>query len=130
MMPGVPERSHSYVRRGTTSLLAALALASGFVIGKCSKRLRAIELLDFLKQIDARVPADLDIHIIMDNHATHKTARFQALLARRPQYHVLHADLRPMDQPGRALVCLTDTNAAAPRPALRDQPARAGHSLL
>jgi hypothetical protein len=68
MMPGIPERrTHSYVRHGTTSLFAALDVESGFVIGKCYKRHRAAEFLDFLKQIDARVPDGLDIHIIMDN---------------------------------------------------------------
>src|SRR3954465_2362984 len=57
MMPGIPERrTHSYVRHGTTSLFAALDVASGFVIGKCYKRHRASEFLDFLKQIDAHVP--------------------------------------------------------------------------
>ncbi|ESX66312.1 hypothetical protein X759_28040 [Mesorhizobium sp. LSHC420B00] len=67
MMPGVPERrTHSYVRHGTTSLFAALDVASGFVIGKCYKRHRATEFLDFLKQIDANVPPDLDVHVIMD----------------------------------------------------------------
>ena len=75
MMPGIPERrTHSYVRYGTTSLFAALDIASGFVIGKCYKRHRAAEFLDFLKQIDAQVPDGLDVHIIMDNYATHKTA--------------------------------------------------------
>jgi transposase len=89
MMPGVPERrTHSYVRHGTTSLFAALDIASGFVIGKCYKRHRATEFLDFLKQIDAQVPPDLDVHIIMDNYATHKTALVRAWLARRPHYHV------------------------------------------
>jgi transposase len=89
MMPGVPERrTHSYVRHGTTSLFAALDIASGFVIGKCYKRHRATEFLDFLKQIDARVPPDLDIHIVMDNYATHKTALVRAWLARRRHYHV------------------------------------------
>jgi transposase len=89
MMPGVPERrTHSYIRHGTTSLFAALDIASGFVIGKCYKRHRATEFLDFLKQIDARVPEGLDIHIIMDNYATHKTAVIKNWLARRPQYHV------------------------------------------
>ncbi len=73
MMPGVPERrTHSYIRHGTTSLFAALDIASGFVIGKCYKRHRATEFLDFLKEIDARVPEGLDIHIIMDNCATTK----------------------------------------------------------
>jgi transposase len=89
MMPGVPERrTHSYVRHGTTSLFAALDVASGFVIGKCYKRHRAAEFLDFLKQIDGQVPPDLDVHIIMDNYATHKTALVRSWLARRPQYHV------------------------------------------
>ena len=89
MMPGMPERrTHSYVRHGTTSLFAALDVASGFVIGKCYKRHRATEFLDFLKQIDANVPPDLDVHIIMDNYATHKTALVRSWLARRPHYHV------------------------------------------
>src|SRR5499433_2748184 len=89
LVPGVPERrTHSYVRHGTTSLFAALDIASGFVIGKCYKRHRAAEFLDFLKQIDARVPEGLDIHIIMDNYATHKTAVIKTWLARRPHYHV------------------------------------------
>ena len=89
MMPGMPERrTHSYLRHGTTSLFAALDIASGFVIGKCYKRHRAAEFLDFLKQIDAQVPPDLDVHIIMDNYATHKTALIRSWLARRPHYHV------------------------------------------
>jgi transposase len=89
MMPGMPERcTHSYVRHGTTSLFAALDIATGFVIGKCYKRHRAAEFLDFLKQIDAQVPPDLDVHIIMDNYATHKTALVRSWLARRPHYHV------------------------------------------
>ena len=76
MMPGVPERrTHSYVRHGTTSLFAALDVASGFVIGKCYKRHRAAEFLNFLKEIDGQVPKRLDIHIVMDNYATHKTPR-------------------------------------------------------
>lgn len=88
MMPGVPERrTHSYVRHGTTSQFAALDIASGFVIGKCYKRHRAAEFLDFLKQIDANVPAGLDIHITMDNYSTHKTATVKSWLARKPHYH-------------------------------------------
>ena len=65
MMPGVPERrTHSYVRHGTTTLFAALDVASGFVIGKCCKRHRAVEFLTFLKEIDAQVPEGLDVHIV------------------------------------------------------------------
>jgi transposase len=89
MMPGMPERrTHNYVRHGTTSLFAALDVATGFVIGKCYKRHRAAEFLDFLKQIDANVPDGLDVHIVMDNYATHKTPTIKAWLARRPHYHV------------------------------------------
>lgn len=89
MMPGIPERqTHNYVRHGTTSLFAALDIASGFVIGKCYKRHRAKEFLNFLKEIDGRVPDGLDIHIVMDNYATHKTKEVRAWLARRPRYHV------------------------------------------
>ena len=89
MMPGMPERrTHSYVRHGTTSLFAALDIASGFVIGKCCKRHRAAEFLDVLKQIERQVPPDLDVHIVMDNYATHKTTLVRAWLARRPHYHV------------------------------------------
>jgi len=89
MMPGVPERrTHAYARHGTTSLFAALDVASGFVIGKCYKRHRAAEFLNFLKQVDAQAPSDLDVHIIMDNDATHKTVAIRAWLARRPHHHV------------------------------------------
>jgi transposase len=89
MMPGVPERrTHSYVRHGTSSLFAALDVASGFVIGKCYKRHRAVEFLKFLKEIDAQIPEGLDVHIVMDNYATHKTPKIKAWLARRPHYHV------------------------------------------
>lgn len=68
MMPGIPERrTHSYVRHGTTSLFAALDIASGFVIGKCYRRHRATEFLDFLKRIDRAAADGLDVHIVMDD---------------------------------------------------------------
>ena len=89
MMPGMAERrTHDSLRHGTTSLFVALDVASGFVIGKCYKRHRAKEFLAFVKEIDTRVPDDLDIHIIMDNYATHKTKPVRTWLARRPHYHV------------------------------------------
>lgn len=89
MMPGVPERrTHSYVRHATTTLFAALDVASGFVIGKCYKRHRAVEFLKFIKEIDAQIPEGLAVHIVMDNYATHKTPKIKAWLARRPHYHV------------------------------------------
>ena len=89
IMPGMPEpRTPSSVRPGTTSLFAALDVTTGAVIGKCYKRHRATEFLDFLKQIDGNVPDGFDVHIVMDNYATHKTPMIKAWLARRPHYHV------------------------------------------
>ena len=89
MLPGIAERrTHDYKRNGTTSLFAALDVATGAVIGKCYRRHRAREFLDFLKVIDRNVPDGLDIHIVMDNYATHKTAAVKAWLARRPHWHV------------------------------------------
>ena len=89
MTPGMAERrTHDYRRNGTTSLFAALDIATGFVIGKCYRRHRTREFLSFLKEIDAHVPDDLDIHIVMDNYATHKTAAVKSWMARRPRYHV------------------------------------------
>ena len=75
MLPGIPERhTHDYKRHGTTALFAAFDVAAGRVIGKCYRRHRAREFLDFLKEIERRVPEGLDVHIVMDNYATHKTA--------------------------------------------------------
>ena len=89
MLPGMPERrTHDYKRHGTTSLFAALDVATGRVIGKCYRRHRAREFLDFLKKIDRSVPEGLDIHVVMDNYATHKTAAVKAWLARRTHWHV------------------------------------------
>lgn len=89
MAPGVPERqTHDYIRHGTTSLFAALDIATGFVIGKCYKRHRSKEFLNFLKEVDRNVPGDCDIHIVMDNYATHKTREVKAWLARRPHWSV------------------------------------------
>jgi len=89
MAPGVPAlRTHTYVRNGMTSLFAALDIATGTVIVKCYKRHRATEFLDFLKQIDAAMSDGPDVHLVMDNYATHKTPRIKAWLARRPHWHV------------------------------------------
>lgn len=89
MAPGVAERrTHTYIRHGTTSLIAALDIATGAVIGKCYKRHRASEFLDFLKRIDTAVPKGRDVHLVMDNYATHKTPKIKAWLARRPHWNV------------------------------------------
>ena len=75
---GKTRRRTHYKRHGTTSLFAALDVATGRVIGKCYRRHRAREFLDFLKEIDRCVPEGLDVHIVMDNYATHKTAAVKA----------------------------------------------------
>ena len=86
---GYPEqRTHDYVRHGTTSLFAALDVATGKVIGKCYRRHRAKEFKKFLNTIDAAVPADLDIHLICDNYGTHKTPAIRSWFAKHSRYHV------------------------------------------
>ena len=89
MMPGMPERrSHDYVRHGTTSLFAAFNIADGSVISELHRRHRATEFQKFLVRIDKAVPAGLDVHLVCDNLATHKTAVIQDWLARRPRFHL------------------------------------------
>ncbi len=86
---GYPEqRTHDYVRHGTTSLFAALDVATGKVIGKCYRRHRAKEFKNFLDTIDAAMPAGLDIHLICDNYGTHKTPAIKRWFAKRPRYHI------------------------------------------
>jgi transposase len=80
--------THDYVRHGTTTLFAALDVASGEVITQCKKRHRHQEFLAFLNHIDRNVPDDLDIHMVCDNYATHKHPKVRAWLAKRPRYHV------------------------------------------
>ena len=90
MMPGTPARaSHDYKRAGTSSLYAALDLASGKVIGSLHARHRAIEFKKFLQTIDREVPADLDVHVVLDNASTHKTPAVKRWLAAHPRF-VLH----------------------------------------
>lgn len=89
MRPGqAARRTHDYTRHGTTSLFAALDVATGRVIGKCYRRHRATEFRRFLDEIEANVPRDLDVHLVMDNYATHKTPLIRNWLARRPRWHV------------------------------------------
>jgi transposase len=89
MMPGVPERrSHDYVRHGTTDLFAAFNIADGRVIHSLSRRHRAAEFKKFLARIDKAVPAGLDVHLVCDNLATHKTPAIQQWLARHPRFRL------------------------------------------
>ncbi len=89
MRPGqVERRTHDDTRHGTTSLFAALDVASGSVIGRCYPQHRSSEFRKFLDQIEANVPRDLDVHLVMDNYATHKTKPIRDWLAKRPRWHV------------------------------------------
>jgi transposase len=89
MMPGVPERrSHDYIRHGTTDLFAAFNIADGTVISSLNRRHRATEFRKFLATIDKNVPAGLEVHLICDNLATHKTPLIQQWLARHPRFHL------------------------------------------
>jgi transposase len=89
MLPGVPERrSHDYVRHGTSSLFAAFNIADGTVISALHRRHRTVEFRKFLVAIDKAVPAELDVHLVADNLATHKTATIRDWLARHPRFHL------------------------------------------
>ena len=93
--PGLPMKkgragtiTHDYKRHGTTTLFAALNVLTGAVIGSCMPRHRRREFLRFLKQIDRETPADLDLHLILDNYATHKTAEVRRWLEAHPRFHL------------------------------------------
>lgn len=93
--PGLPIKkgrcgtmTHDYKRNGTTTLFAALELAEGRLIGTCMQRHRHQEWIKFLKQIDSETPAGLDLHLIVDNYATHKHPKVTAWLKRHPRFHI------------------------------------------
>lgn len=90
MAPGVAERqTHDYARHGTTDLFAALDVHSGRVVGECRPRHRAVDFCAFLDTVDAAVPPDLDVHVVLDNASTHKAPPVKAWLLAHPRY-VLH----------------------------------------
>ena len=89
MRPGQAERrTHDYMRHGTTTLFAALDIATGSVVGKCFRRHRASEFLKFLKIVDEEVPDELEVHLVIDNYSTHKTPAIQRWLAAHPRFHL------------------------------------------
>ena len=89
MRPGQAERrTHDYVRHGTTSLFAALEVKSGHIGGDFHARHRSVEFRKFLERIEAAVPAVLDVHLILDNYAPHKTPLIHRWLSRHPRFHV------------------------------------------
>lgn len=85
---GMPEtHTHDYRRHGTTTLFAALDVATGEVIGQLKRRHRSTEFVSFLRHIDSVVPDDLDVHLILDNYGTHKTKKVKNWLLRHPRFH-------------------------------------------
>ena len=89
LKPGrVATMTHDYKRHGTTTLFAALDIRSGLVVGECLPRHRAKEFLKFLRKIDRATKKSLDLHLVLDNYATHKTPEVKAWLAKHPRFHL------------------------------------------
>ena len=111
MRPGqVERRTHDYTRHGTTSLFAALDVKAGTVVGKCMPRHRTQEFRKFLDQVERNVPADLDVHVVMDNYGTHKTKLIRNWFAKRTRWHVHYTPTSAswINQVERFFALLTD----------------------
>jgi len=132
LAPGFPERrTHDYERHGTTTLFAALDIATGAVIGDVHRRHRSSEFLQFLRTIEANVPAVLDVHLVMDNYGTHKTPAIKNWARPAPALsRALHAHLGVLAEPGRTLVRHPDPEIHPPRHASIHASAGAGHQAL
>jgi len=89
LRPGLPEQqTHEYERNGTTSLFAALDIATGKVIGQCYQRHRHQEFLKFMDLVDSKLPPGTDVHLVLDNYGTHKTQKVIRWFVRHPRYHL------------------------------------------
>jgi transposase len=89
LRPGIPARqTHDYKRNGTTTLFAALSMLDGTVIGDCMPRHRHQEFIRFMQLINVKTPADMDLHLIVDNYGTHKHPRVQSWLKRHPRFRL------------------------------------------
>ena len=111
MRPGQAERrTHDYTRHGTTSLFAALDVAAGTVVGQCMPRHRAQEFRKFLDEVERNVPADLDVHVVMDNYGTHKTKLIRNWFVKRTRWHVHYTPTAAswINQVERFFALLTD----------------------
>src|SRR6266404_1668810 len=111
MMPGMPERrTHDYVRHGITTLFAALNVATGEITGSIHRRHRAVEFKKFLTKLDNTTPAGLEVHLICDNYATHKTSAVAKWLGAHPRFHMHHTPTYAswLNQVERWFALLTD----------------------
>ena len=108
--------THDYVRHGTTTLFAALDIATGTVFTECKPRHRHQEFLAFLRRLDDCIPSELEVHLIVDNYATHKHPKVRTWLAQRPRYqNSLHPDLLIVVKSGGTLVCIDHPAGDSPR---------------
>jgi transposase len=97
MRPGqVERRTHDYARHGTTSLFAALDTKTGALIGQTQRRHRSVEFRNFLDTIEANVPPELDIHLILNNYGTHRAQLIRDWLMKRPRLHLHFTPTRPV----------------------------------
>ena len=111
MMPGLPERrTHDYLRHGITTLFAALDVATGQIYGSIHRRHRATEFKKFLTKLDSQIPAELDVHLICDNYATHKAPAVATWLDAHPRFHMHHTPTYAswLNQVERWFALLTD----------------------
>ena len=119
MAPARTERAtHDYARHGTTSLFAALDVATGAVIGKCHRRHRHQEFVKFLDHVDAALPREpgVSVHVVLDNYATHKTPAVKRWFLRHPEYHLHFTPTSSVvAQPGRAVLRRDHRGAHPPR---------------
>lgn len=132
LAPGIPgRRTHDYERHGTTTLFAALDIATGAVIGDLHRRHHSSEFLQFLRTIEANVPAVLDIHLVMDNYGTHKTPAIRNWLARHPRFHVHFTPTSAswLNQVERSFATLTQGVHPPRHPSLNPS-TRASHKAL
>lgn len=116
--------THDYFRHGTTTLFAALDIANGTVLGQCKSRHRHQKFLSFLRHIEKNVPEGLDIHLVMDNYATHKHAKVRAQSAKRPRFHVhftpTHASASWLNQVERWFGRITQQAIKPPIPGMKE----------
>jgi transposase len=132
LRPGVPERqTHDYIRHGTTSLFAALDIATGKVIGSCHRHHRHQEFLRFLEKISAQASASQPVHLVMDNYGTHKTPKVQRWFLQHPDYH-LHftPTLSQLVESSRAVLCADHRATDSPRHLLQCACFGAGHHRI
>ena len=132
MRPGQAERrTHDYKRHGTTSLFAALDVKAGTIIGKCMPRHRAQEFRRFLDTVEQNVPADLDIHLVMDNARPTRPSSIRDWFAKRPRWHVHFTPTSAswINQVERFFALLTDAADPARRPSLHRGTRSGDHRL-